>query len=354
MALGWANRAPGRSPARLAAAPWWARRRSPSPTGRFVSGNRRVGSGPERVCVRVPSSSSIPGQLVAGTFVSTGASWRRPGARATEARAVTLGPAALAGAHLAADRRGRGDGGGPAAGAFSPNIKERADCSAALFTADGELLVQAEHIPVHLGSMPASVRAAIDAFGGRHRARRSGGAERPVRRRDPPERRHAGGPVPRRRTPGRAGPPTAPTTPTSAGPPRLDPGRRHRDPAGGAAHPAHAARRRAAPPLLANSRTPTSGSATSPPRRAPTWSASSGWPRWRTPRSPRSSTTASAACEPRSPTSPTGPGGRATCSTRPGPPRPAASRPDRRRRHGGRRRGHRSTSPGPTRRHGAT
>src|SRR5438270_2940449 len=51
--------------------------------------------------------------------------------------------------------------------AFSPNIKERADCSAALFTADGELLVQAEHIPVHLGSMPASVRAAIDVFGGR-------------------------------------------------------------------------------------------------------------------------------------------------------------------------------------------
>src|SRR5437868_2250877 len=49
--------------------------------------------------------------------------------------------------------------------AFSPNIKERADCSAALFTAGGELLVQAEHIPVHLGSMPASVRAAVDAFG---------------------------------------------------------------------------------------------------------------------------------------------------------------------------------------------
>jgi N-methylhydantoinase B/oxoprolinase/acetone carboxylase alpha subunit len=49
--------------------------------------------------------------------------------------------------------------------AFSPNIKERADCSAAVFTADGELLAQAEHIPVHLGSMPASVRAAIDAFG---------------------------------------------------------------------------------------------------------------------------------------------------------------------------------------------
>ncbi|HEY7824723.1 MAG TPA: hydantoinase B/oxoprolinase family protein, partial [Acidimicrobiia bacterium] len=41
---------------------------------------------------------------------------------------------------------------------LSPNIKERADCSAAVFTADGEMLAQAEHIPVHLGSMPASVR----------------------------------------------------------------------------------------------------------------------------------------------------------------------------------------------------
>ena len=49
--------------------------------------------------------------------------------------------------------------------AFSPNIKERADCSAALFTPDGALLVQAEHIPVHLGSMPASVAAVIDTFG---------------------------------------------------------------------------------------------------------------------------------------------------------------------------------------------
>jgi N-methylhydantoinase B/oxoprolinase/acetone carboxylase alpha subunit len=49
--------------------------------------------------------------------------------------------------------------------AFSPNIKERMDASAAIFTAEGELLVQAEHVPVHLGSMPASVRAAIDAIG---------------------------------------------------------------------------------------------------------------------------------------------------------------------------------------------
>ena len=42
--------------------------------------------------------------------------------------------------------------------AYSPNIKERADCSCALFTPDGTLLAQAEHIPVHLGAMPAAVR----------------------------------------------------------------------------------------------------------------------------------------------------------------------------------------------------
>lgn len=48
---------------------------------------------------------------------------------------------------------------------FSPNIKERLDCSAAVFTPDGEMLAQAEHIPVHLGSMPASVAAVLRQFG---------------------------------------------------------------------------------------------------------------------------------------------------------------------------------------------
>jgi N-methylhydantoinase B len=47
---------------------------------------------------------------------------------------------------------------------LSPNIKERADCSAAVFTADGQMLAQAEHIPVHLGSMPASVAACLARF----------------------------------------------------------------------------------------------------------------------------------------------------------------------------------------------
>ncbi|MGA7436250.1 MAG: hydantoinase B/oxoprolinase family protein [Solirubrobacterales bacterium] len=45
--------------------------------------------------------------------------------------------------------------------AHSANIKERRDCSAAVFNAGGEMVMQAEHIPVHLGSMPASVAAVI-------------------------------------------------------------------------------------------------------------------------------------------------------------------------------------------------
>ncbi|MGH2986747.1 MAG: hydantoinase B/oxoprolinase family protein [Solirubrobacterales bacterium] len=46
--------------------------------------------------------------------------------------------------------------------AHSPNITERHDCSTALFAADGELVMQAEHIPVHLGSMPDAVAAVLD------------------------------------------------------------------------------------------------------------------------------------------------------------------------------------------------
>ncbi|GAB6060798.1 hydantoinase B/oxoprolinase family protein [Desulfonatronum parangueonense] len=45
--------------------------------------------------------------------------------------------------------------------AFSPNIKERRDFSCALFDARGEMVAQAAHIPVHLGSMPLSVQAAM-------------------------------------------------------------------------------------------------------------------------------------------------------------------------------------------------
>jgi N-methylhydantoinase B len=44
---------------------------------------------------------------------------------------------------------------------YSANIKERHDCSTALFDAAGELVMQAEHIPVHLGSMPDAVAAVL-------------------------------------------------------------------------------------------------------------------------------------------------------------------------------------------------
>ena len=47
-------------------------------------------------------------------------------------------------------------------GAYSPNIKERQDCSTALFDASGRMVAQAEHIPVHLGAMPEAVAAVRD------------------------------------------------------------------------------------------------------------------------------------------------------------------------------------------------
>lgn len=46
--------------------------------------------------------------------------------------------------------------------AFSPNIKERLDFSCAVFDGTGQMVAQAAHIPAHLGSMPLSVRAAIE------------------------------------------------------------------------------------------------------------------------------------------------------------------------------------------------
>src|SRR5438046_1003989 len=45
--------------------------------------------------------------------------------------------------------------------AFSANIKERRDCSTALFDAGGRMIAQAEHIPVHLGAMPDAVAAVM-------------------------------------------------------------------------------------------------------------------------------------------------------------------------------------------------
>lgn len=46
--------------------------------------------------------------------------------------------------------------------AFSPNIKERRDYSCAVFDCRGRIIAQGDHMPVHLGSMPMSVKAAIE------------------------------------------------------------------------------------------------------------------------------------------------------------------------------------------------
>ena len=43
------------------------------------------------------------------------------------------------------------------------HIRERRDASSALFDGSGRMVAQAAHIPVHLGAMPLSVRAAIDS-----------------------------------------------------------------------------------------------------------------------------------------------------------------------------------------------
>ena len=45
--------------------------------------------------------------------------------------------------------------------AFSPNIKERRDYSCAVFDATGRVIAQGDHMPVHLGSMPMAVAAAL-------------------------------------------------------------------------------------------------------------------------------------------------------------------------------------------------
>src|SRR3954467_7447605 len=47
--------------------------------------------------------------------------------------------------------------------AFSPNIKERRDYSCAVFDGEGEVIAMGDHMPVHLGSMPMSVAAAIES-----------------------------------------------------------------------------------------------------------------------------------------------------------------------------------------------
>ena len=72
--------------------------------------------------------------------------------------------------------------------AYSVNIKERRDYSCAVFDGRGRMIAQAAHIPVHLGSMPLSVAAAIAAVPFRPGAARPRGPGRGDRHRLDPAR----------------------------------------------------------------------------------------------------------------------------------------------------------------------
>ena len=76
--------------------------------------------------------------------------------------------------------------------AYSVNIKERLDFSCALFDAEGNLIANAPHMPVHLGSMSESIKTVRHAQRRPHAARRRVRAQRPLPRRHPSARRHRG------------------------------------------------------------------------------------------------------------------------------------------------------------------
>ena len=99
-------------------------------------------------------------------------------------------------------------------GSYSSNIKERRDCSTALFDAEGRMVAQAEHIPVHLGAMPEAVAAIMAP---RPRAGRRLRHQRPLLRRHPPAGHNARLPCRRTTVRSSATPSRGPTTPTSAG-----------------------------------------------------------------------------------------------------------------------------------------
>src|SRR4051794_32222017 len=81
----------------------------------------------------------------------------RPGDQMTGLDPISL-QVMIGGLHVACEEMGAA----LVRSAYSANIKERHDCSTAIFDARGELVMQAEHIPVHLGSMPDAVAAVRD------------------------------------------------------------------------------------------------------------------------------------------------------------------------------------------------
>ena len=110
--------------------------------------------------------------------------------------------------------------------ALSPNIKERRDYSCAVFDGRGRVIAMGDHMPVHLGSMPMSVQAAVEAI--ELRPRRHRDPQRSLRRRNASARHHHG--AARVCCADTTGQPSmwriAPTTPTSAAPSPAPWGRR--------------------------------------------------------------------------------------------------------------------------------
>ena len=207
--------------------------------------------------------------------------------------------------------------------AHSANIKERRDASTALFDAEGEMVMQAEHIPVHLGAMPAAVAAVL---GESHEPGRRLDPQRPVPRRHPPARHHGDlAALPRRRADRLRRQPRPPRRRGRAGAGQHARGLAHARGRGGGdpAHPAHG--RRAARPRRAHAQpAPARGRPPRPARRRARGRRARGGAggalRARHPARPasrRRRTTPSGAPAPGSPSSTTGPARPGTCSRPP-------------------------------------
>ena len=149
--------------------------------------------------------------------------------------------------------------------AYSPNIKERMDHSCALFDPQRRLIAQAEHIPVHLGSMALGVREGIAALQGDTRARGHDTPQRPVHQRHPPPRPNPHRPNITRGRASSATPQTRHTTLTSAArPPAASPATPRSSTRRGSSYPRSSSLRRASStPSSAGSSGATSGPRTS-------------------------------------------------------------------------------------------
>ena len=87
----------------------------------------------------------------------------RPDAIGAPLEALSAADLAIADAVLSSIAEEMGEALGRTA--YSPNIKERRDFSCAVFDPEGAMVAQAAHMPVHLGSMPASVLAVMGGSG---------------------------------------------------------------------------------------------------------------------------------------------------------------------------------------------